>query len=107
MSPSTSSKPFPSPQLTLYAQVSSWCARGELDRAGIALAQAYSTAPPQTLTRDDGRALAALADDLVYVGQLLPSLQPTLDLLHHLHGICGKLPSGSRVSWANVFGALT
>lgn len=78
-----------SPRLALYAQASAWCLEGDLSRAEAALAQAYAEVPPPTLTRDDRYALTSIADDLVYVGQLLPSLQPTLDLLRRLHGICG------------------
>lgn len=78
-----------SPRLALYAQASAWCLEEDLSRAQAALAQAYAEVPPLTLTWDDRYALTSIVDDLVYVGQLLPSLQPTLELLRRFHGTCG------------------
>lgn len=83
-----SSSDDPSSRLTLYAQAVAWCLEGDLDRAQATLFQAYSLVPPLTLTHDDRRVLEGLADNLVYIGQLLPSIQPTLELLQQLQGTC-------------------
>lgn len=85
--------------LALYAEASARCLRGEVEDAQLALAQAYAAVPPRKLTVDDHRLLSALADELTYVGQFLPSLQPTLDLLTQLHHMCGGEAAQPLVGW--------
>ncbi len=75
-------------QLSLYAQACTWDVQGDLDCAQAALTQASLSISPSNLT-DDCRARAEFANTFVYVGQLLASLQPTLDLLWQLHRTCG------------------
>lgn len=76
-------------RLNFYAHASAWCVQGDLNRAQAALTLAYLAVPPATFTGDDERALLSIADDLVYVGQFLPSLRPTLELLGQLQNTCG------------------
>ncbi|GGK33299.1 hypothetical protein GCM10008955_29150 [Deinococcus malanensis] len=69
------------PNLVPYLHVLTCAREQRWSQAARALEYAYEVRPPRQLTVDECRALRSAEDDLVYVGQLLPCLRPTLLLV--------------------------
>lgn len=71
----------PSPHLALYLAAVQRCRQNEWAQATTSLQQALELCPPQQLTQFDCATLRTVSDDLVYLGELLPSPAPILTLL--------------------------
>lgn len=69
------------PNLAPYLNVVTCAREQRWAQAARALEYAYRVRPPRQLTVDECKVLRAAEDDLVYVGQLLPCLRPTLHLI--------------------------
>lgn len=67
--------------LNLYYRSAQSAQQQALSEAIALLQQAFTVQPPATLSDDECRALQQVGDDLTYVGQLLPCVSPTLQLL--------------------------
>ncbi|MBB5234181.1 hypothetical protein [Deinococcus budaensis] len=73
-----------SPHLALYLAAVQRCRQHDWAQATTSLQQALESCPPQQLTQSDCATLRTVSDDLVYLGQLLPSPAPILTLLSRL-----------------------
>ncbi|MBZ9713098.1 hypothetical protein [Deinococcus multiflagellatus] len=80
MTPRPAPRVFP-PATQLYHEAVVQARAGHLAQACALLARAYTLTPPQALSPGEGLALLPLQDDLVFLGQFLPCLRPTLALV--------------------------
>ena len=67
--------------LNLYYRSAQSAQQQALSEAMSLLEQAFTAQPPANLTDDECRALKQLDDDLTFIGQQLPCVVPTLQLL--------------------------
>lgn len=81
-------KPGPGPShenshsgLVLYALAAAYAQAAYRDQAVTTLTFAYRAAPPLTLSETDLLNLTQYTDELTWIGQHMPSLTPTLQLL--------------------------
>ncbi|PTA67800.1 hypothetical protein [Deinococcus arcticus] len=89
--------PSPSSPTQLYHEAAAQARAGQLPQACALLARAYTLTPPQALSPGEGLDLLPLQDDLVFLGQFLPCLRPTLALVQAV-GRCAPPPAVAQAS---------